>query len=197
MLDETRRNALVPVVLRLALAAIFIYHGVDKIATKGNDWGSYWAVNMFERQWQPPEGGEDKGDEMKGESDSRKDLIKQKLRAVYQTEKRDLPGGLEFVGTQMAVAWGELVCGVAMLIGLFTRLSAVLMLVIQVGAIFTVTWAYGFTRPAGGGYEYNLVIIAGCVALLLAGPGLYSVDQYIKERKRTSTHTTTPTPAAV
>ena len=41
MFDEAlRRNTLVPLVLRLALAAIFIYHGLDKVSGKNNEWGA-------------------------------------------------------------------------------------------------------------------------------------------------------------
>jgi putative oxidoreductase len=81
------------------------------------------------------------------------------------------------------VAWGELIGGIALLVGLLTRLSAAAMIAIQVGAIATVTWARGFSFAAGGGYEYNLALLGMCVALLLTGGGYYSVDRCLTGRR--------------
>ena len=41
---------------------------------------------------------------------------------------------------QMAVAWGELLCGLGMLLGFLTRLAAVGIIIIMLGAIYTVHW---------------------------------------------------------
>jgi len=192
-----------PLVLRVALAAIFIFHGVDKIATKGNDWGAAWGVKLWERQYAVPDGVEDKMGEVKPDDDLTEKQVKlatDKLRAVYQTSKIEAPTALAFVGTQMAVAWGELICGVALLLGVFTRLSAVMMAIIQVGAIFTVTWAHGFSPPQGVGFEYNLLVIAACLALVLKGGGYLSLDRYIdawRTRKAASVQSQPPVTASV
>jgi len=181
---EYRKELWLPLVLRIALAAIFIFHGVDKIATKGNEWGSFWATKTWERQYAPPEGVDEKLANLKPDKDLSEEQIKiatEKLRAAYQTVERDPPPAVAFVGTQMAVAWGELVCGIALLLGLFTRLSSVLMVLVQLGAIFTVTWAHGFAPPSGVGFEYNLLVIAACLALILRGGGYASLDRYIHE----------------
>ena len=45
-------------------------------------------------------------------------------------------------------------------------------------AITTVTWQNGFIS-AKGGYEYNLVLIASALAIALAGPGRFSLDEVL------------------
>jgi uncharacterized membrane protein YphA (DoxX/SURF4 family) len=49
------------------------------------------------------------------------------------------------------------------------------MIIIQV-AIITLTWYRGFSF-AGGGLEYNIALIAMCLALIYLGSGVYSVDR--------------------
>src|SRR2546421_8568705 len=46
--------------------------------------------------------------------------------------------------TQLVVAWGETVCGIAMLVGLASRLAAVGIVVIMVGAIVLQTGDFDF-----------------------------------------------------
>src|SRR5260370_26394026 len=41
-IDVESRNTLVPLVLRLGLAFIFIYSGLQKITVSGTGWGSSW-----------------------------------------------------------------------------------------------------------------------------------------------------------
>jgi len=182
--EEYRKNLWLPLVLRLALAAIFIFHGVDKIATSGNEWGAAWGVKLWERQYAPPEGADEMLANLKADKHLNEDQIRvatEKFRAAYQTKELEPPAALAFIGTQMAVAWGELICGVTLLLGLCTRLSAVLMVAVQIAAIITVTWAYGFSPPRGVGFEYNLLVIAACLALVLKGGGYLSLDRYIEE----------------
>jgi putative oxidoreductase len=91
---------------------------------------------------------------------------------------------------QALVAWGELACGVALLIGLGTRLASLGIIVIMVGAIYTVTWRRDFTSlPTSRGflievgYEYNYAIIAMCTSLIILGAGALSVDYLLWRRK--------------
>jgi uncharacterized membrane protein YphA (DoxX/SURF4 family) len=199
--DPSRQNVLVPLVLRLALAAVFIYHGLDKVAGQGNNWGAEWAFNLWAHQGLPPDDVLAKVDALGRESEQRKVQIKDELREAYQQDQRAAPESLQFVGSQMAVAWGELICGVTLLLGLLTRLSALAMIVIQVGAIATVTWAKGFSPAQGVGYEYNLVVIAACAALALTGGGLLAADRCVKSwrarRAATATAPAARTPAGV
>ncbi|MBI4355472.1 MAG: DoxX family protein [Candidatus Omnitrophica bacterium] len=81
-----------------------------------------------------------------------------------------LAGGTEFFG------------GLGLIAGLLTRLSALGIISVMVVAVLKLHLANGFflnwmlTPGQGHGYEYNLVIIGGCLALLTVGPGKLSVD---------------------
>ncbi len=62
-----------------------------------------------------------------------------------------------------------------MIAGLLTPLAALALSVVMIVAIVKVHLKNGFFA-ASGGYEFNLVLIAVAVALLLAGSGAYSID---------------------
>jgi uncharacterized membrane protein YphA (DoxX/SURF4 family) len=80
---------------------------------------------------------------------------------------------------QAAVAWGELLAGIAMALGFLTRLAAVGIAAIMAGAIATVTGSKGFA-----GYEYNVVLIGICAVLILIGPGSLAVDRVWRLRRK-------------
>src|SRR2546421_10491703 len=99
-IDVGSRNTLVPLVLRLGLAFIFIYSGLQKITGPGTGWGSSWISLDF---------------------------------------TKPLP-----VPVQLAVAWGELIGGIALGLGLLTRLAALGVAGIMIGTIYWLTGAQGF-----------------------------------------------------
>lgn len=65
------------------------------------------------------------------------------------------------------VAAVEFLGGVAMILGLGTRAASLLLVVVMIVAMLTVTLKAGFS----GGYDINLALLGGLLALLLAGPG--------------------------
>lgn len=65
----------------------------------------------------------------------------------------------------------ELLGGIALLLGVGTRLAAFLLSIVMIVAIFTAKPPSGFL----GGYELDVVILGGLVALLLGGAGKYAV----------------------
>lgn len=79
---------------------------------------------------------------------------------------------------QALVAWGELLGGVALLFGFLTRLAALGLISIMVGAIVLVTGRNGFYIQ-NGGFEYNFVLIVLCLAVMLTGPGIISLDRLL------------------
>lgn len=110
-------------------------------------------------------------------------------------------GGFGFAGTtgffteQMHLPWivaflvivGEFFGSLTLLAGLLTRFTAASLAVIMAGAIVTVHLPQGFFmnwsgKQAGEGYEYHLLVIAICAALIVRGAGRWSVDGAIARR---------------
>lgn len=81
-----------------------------------------------------------------------------------------------------ALALFELVGGVLLLVGVGTRVVAALNAAAMIGALVIVHLAAGFFA-SDGGYELVLVLLAVSFALVLTGPGAYSVDALIARRR--------------
>jgi putative oxidoreductase len=90
-----------------------------------------------------------------------------------------MPEALSITWVQLLVAWGELLGGVSLVLGLFTRVAVLGMVVIQVGAICLVTAAQGFFFDQAGGWEYNFVLLAALLATFVTGGGSWSLDALI------------------
>jgi uncharacterized membrane protein YphA (DoxX/SURF4 family) len=109
---------------------------------------------------------------------------------------------------QTAVAWGEIVCGTALLLGLLSQLAALGVIVIQAGAIALETARLGFQdvqagtttqgfNNVGTGWEFNFAIIMMCVAILFTGSGPLSADNYLWRKKSAPGTAPAPAPAGV
>ncbi len=78
------------------------------------------------------------------------------------------------------VAFVELVGGIGLILGVFTRYWALLLSIIMIVAIFTVKLPNGLIgSPGRPGYELDLALFVGCLALLLMGPGPISLERAI------------------
>lgn len=75
---------------------------------------------------------------------------------------------------QALVAWGELLGGVAILLGFFTELAACGIIVIMLGAVVFVHGKNGFSLM-NHGFEYNFALIMMCLALIGTGAGPWSL----------------------
>jgi putative oxidoreductase len=84
-----------------------------------------------------------------------------------------------FVGPFIALL--EFFGGLALIIGLLTRLAALGLAFDMLGAILLVHLAGGFFLPAG--YEYAFTLMAAMICLAVAGPGSLSVDSTIASRR--------------
>ena len=82
----------------------------------------------------------------------------------------------------IAVGGAEVGCGLLLVAGAWTRVAAVPLIFVMLGAMWKVHLVNGFfinwalTPGVGHGVEYNLLIIAALVCVILTGPGALSVD---------------------
>ena len=83
---------------------------------------------------------------------------------------------------QVPIALAELVPGILLLIGVLTRISASVFSIIMLGAIFYVKQAGSFTGDRG--FEFDLILLAACLVVMVAGPGRVSASHVIKKIPR-------------
>jgi putative oxidoreductase len=96
----------------------------------------------------------------------------------YFTKQVGLPAPVATVGIL-----AEFAGPMALVLGLGTRLAALLIAAVMFGAIFKVHRSTGFFmnwfgqhKPGQEGFEYHLLVIAICAALLVTGAGAFSLD---------------------
>ena len=77
------------------------------------------------------------------------------------------------------VAFAELVGGVLLILGLLTRLVALVLTIDLIVAIVLVKVKVGLIAQMAAGAELDLAYIAAFLALLLMGPGAASLDRLI------------------
>jgi len=83
---------------------------------------------------------------------------------------------------QIPIALAEIVTGVLLLVGVLSRISASLLSIILLGAIFYVKKASNLTGE--GGYQIDLILLAACLAIIAIGPGRISLSHLIKKVPR-------------
>jgi len=128
--------------LRLALAAIFIAHGSQKV------FGSFGGPGL----------------------------------AQFTSSAAPFPFMRPSWLWMGAAAFAELIGGGLLLLGLLTRVGAFLIACIMVTAI-AVHRQNGFFA-SNQGYEYLLALLAMCLALLISGGGIASIDRGLSGGRR-------------
>ncbi|RME43363.1 MAG: DoxX family protein [Chloroflexi bacterium] len=79
----------------------------------------------------------------------------------------------------------ETLGGAALILGIGTRVAAVLLSAVMLVAIVMVKSKIGLIAPMGAplpGAELDLALLAGCVALILQGSGHLSLDRLVLQR---------------
>ena len=84
---------------------------------------------------------------------------------------------------QLPIALAEFIGGVLLLVGVLTRISAAVFSVILLGAIFHIRWENGFLISQGG-WEWDLVMLAVTLSIIVAGPGRVSIAHLVKKIPR-------------
>jgi putative oxidoreductase len=123
-----------PLVLRVVIGGLFIWHGIDKF-----DAGISMVEEMF-TMWGVPAPG-----------------LTAPLTAII-----------------------EIVAGIMLVLGLGTRVAAMALSVVMVGALIYVKQDLGIisSEPMPGA-ELDLALLAGLVAIIVMGPGRLAVDPMI------------------
>ncbi|MGA9150994.1 MAG: DoxX family protein [Candidatus Nitrosopolaris sp.] len=100
----------------------------------------------------------------------------------------DIPGTENFFShyvlgfpPEMAVviALLEVIGGLALLFGVLTRIAAILFIIEMIGATLTVKLSKGFVS----GYDFDLLLVAASISLLLTGPGKPSIEWNLLKRE--------------
>jgi len=83
----------------------------------------------------------------------------------------------------------EFLGSLGLIFGFLTRLSALGIISVMLGAIFTVHGKYGFFmnwmgNQAGEGFEFHLLAIGIAIALLIRGGGALSIDRVLERARQ-------------
>ncbi len=83
---------------------------------------------------------------------------------------------------QIPIALAEIIPGILLIVGIFTRISASMLAIVMLGAIFYVKKATSLTGE--GGFELDLILLASILVVITAGPGRASLAHIIKKLPR-------------
>lgn len=89
-----------------------------------------------------------------------------------------------------AVIFGEFFGPIFMVFGFCTRIMACITTAIMIGAMYFVTFKWGFymnwytESTRGEGYEYHILVLGICLALFIKGSGKYSIDRALMKRNK-------------
>lgn len=77
------------------------------------------------------------------------------------------------------ISVAEMLGALALVLGFLTQFAAIGLGIIMCGAIYmkAKVWKTGFKADGATGWEFDLMILAGCVALLALGGGAISLDR--------------------
>ncbi|RUQ21951.1 DoxX family protein [Kocuria sp. HSID16901] len=79
-------------------------------------------------------------------------------------------------------AYAELAGGIALIVGLLSRIAGLVLAVDMFGAIYFAHGSHGFFS-SGGGYEFPLVLALASLAVFLLGPGRFAIAGGLENRR--------------
>lgn len=85
---------------------------------------------------------------------------------------------------QLPIALAEFLGGIFLITGVMTRITGSIFSIILLGAIFKIK---GLDKFAGGqftGWEFDLVMLAACLMIIITGPGKASISHLVKRIPR-------------
>ena len=86
------------------------------------------------------------------------------------------------VAMQIPIALAETIGGTLLIVGVLSRISSSILCIISLGAIFHVKGASNLVGE--GGFDIDLILLAGCLAIIVAGPGRVSISHIAKKIPR-------------
>ena len=84
---------------------------------------------------------------------------------------------------QLPIALAEFIGGILLVVGVLTRVTGSIFAIILLGAIFHIRWENGFFVSQGG-WEWDLVMLAIVLVIIVAGPGRISISHLVKKIPR-------------
>jgi putative oxidoreductase len=78
-------------------------------------------------------------------------------------------------------AFCEFFLGIAVMLGLLTKIGALWFIIDMLGAIAVVHIKNGWSKP--GGMEFPVLLLIASVVVFLGGPGCYAIDNYLAARR--------------
>lgn len=79
----------------------------------------------------------------------------------------------------MLIGLLEVIGGVALIVGILTRIASILFIIEMLGATIVAKLPKGFV----GGYEFDLLLMSISISLLLTGPGRASIEWNLIKRE--------------
>jgi putative oxidoreductase len=101
----------------------------------------------------------------------------------YFSDTMKLPWVIAF-----AVIFFEVVGSIGLIAGAFSRIWAFGLIIVMIGAIITTNGRNGlfmnwYGNQNGEGYEYHLLFIGICLAIIICGSGKFSIDGLLLNSK--------------
>lgn len=84
---------------------------------------------------------------------------------------------------QIPIALAETIGGIALIVGVLTRITGAIFGIILVDAIFHIRWENGFFI-AKGGWDYDLALLAMVLFVIVSGAGNISIWSRLKKVPR-------------